>query len=57
MNALTLVVAALCVFALGYRFYGIFIAKRVLGIDPGRTTPAHALEDGIDYHPTNKALF
>ncbi|MGC8493035.1 MAG: carbon starvation CstA family protein [Syntrophobacteraceae bacterium] len=54
MNALTLLVAALCVFALGYRFYGIFIAKKVLGIDADRTTPAHAHEDGIDYHPTNK---
>ncbi len=54
MNALTLLVAALCVFALGYRFYGIFIAKKVLGINPDRTTPAHAHEDGIDYHPTNK---
>ncbi len=54
MNALTLVVVALCVFALGYRFYGIFIANRVLGVDSKRTTPAHALEDGIDYSPTNK---
>ena len=54
MNALTLVLAALCVFALGYRYYGIFIANRVLGIDSKRATPAHALEDGIDYCPTNK---
>ncbi len=54
MNALTLVLVTLCVFALGYRFYGIFIARRVLEIDPGRPTPAHTLEDGIDYHPTNK---
>ncbi|MDR3567961.1 MAG: carbon starvation protein A [Syntrophobacteraceae bacterium] len=54
MNALTLVIVALCVFALGYRFYGIFIANRVLGIDPEKRTPAHVLEDGIDYCPTNK---
>jgi carbon starvation protein len=54
MNALTLVFVALCVFALGYRYYGIFIAKRVLEIDPNRRTPAHTLEDGIDYHPTNR---
>ncbi len=54
MNALTLVFVALCVFALGYRYYGIFIAKRVLGADPNRTTPAHTLEDGLDYQPTNK---
>jgi carbon starvation protein len=54
MNALTLVFVALCVFALGYRYYGMFIAKRVLGIDPNRPTPAHTLEDDIDYQPTNK---
>ena len=54
MNALTLVFVALCVFALAYRFYGTFIAHKVLGIDPNRPTPAHTLEDGIDYHPTNK---
>ena len=54
MNALTLVFVALCVFALAYRFYGMFIAKRVLELDPKRKTPAHRLEDGIDYQPTNK---
>jgi carbon starvation protein len=54
MNALTLVFVALCVFALAYRYYGMFIAHKVLGIDPNRPTPAHTLEDGLDYHPTNK---
>jgi carbon starvation protein len=54
MNALTLVFVALCVFALAYRYYGMFIANKVLGLDPNRPTPAHTLEDGIDYHPTNK---
>jgi carbon starvation protein len=54
MNALTLVLVALCVFALAYRYYGMFIASRVLEIDPNRSTPAHTLEDGIDYSPTNK---
>ena len=54
MNALTLVFVALCVFALAYRFYGMFIATKVLEIDPNRPTPAHTLEDGLDYHPTNK---
>ena len=54
MNALTLVFVALCVFALAYRYYGLFIANKVLGIDPNRPTPAHTLEDGIDYHPTNR---
>jgi carbon starvation protein len=54
MNALTLVFVALCVFAIAYRFYGTFIAYKVLGIDRTRPTPAHTLEDGIDYCPTNK---
>ena len=54
MNALTLVFVALCVFALAYRYYGLFIAKRVLGVDTNRPTPAHTLEDGLDYQPTNK---
>ncbi len=54
MNALTLVFVALCVFALAYRYYGMFVANKVLGIDPNRPTPAHTLEDGIDYYPTNK---
>jgi carbon starvation protein len=56
MNALTLVFVALCVFALAYRFYGMFIATRVLEIDPNRPTPAHRLKDGVDYHPTNKYI-
>jgi carbon starvation protein len=54
MNALTLVFAALCIFALAYRFYGLFIARKVLAIDPARTTPAVALADGHDYHKTNR---
>ncbi len=54
MNALTLVFVALCVFALAYRYYGMFIANRVLEVDSNRPTPAHTLEDGIDYSPTNK---
>ncbi len=44
----------MCVFAIAYRYYGIFIASKVLGINPDRPTPAHTLEDGIDYQPTNK---
>lgn len=54
MNALVIVIVALCVFALAYRFYGLFIANRVLGLDPKRKTPAYAMEDGQDYHPTNR---
>jgi carbon starvation protein len=54
MNALTLVFTAACVFALGYRFYGLFVARRVLGLNPARVTPASAMADDHDYQPTNR---
>jgi len=44
----------LCVLAIGYRYYGIFIAYRVLGIDDSKPTPAVLQEDGRDFHKTNK---
>jgi Carbon starvation protein, predicted membrane protein len=54
MNALTLVFVALCVFAIAYRFYGLFIASKVLGLKPEVDTPAVAMADGHDYVKTNK---
>ena len=54
MNALTLVFVAALVFALAYRLYGIFVASRVLGVDPARSTPAVTMADGHDYSPTNR---
>jgi carbon starvation protein len=54
MNALVLVFAALCLFAIAYRFYGLFLANRVLGLDSSRPTPAVAMADGHDYHKTNR---
>jgi carbon starvation protein len=54
MNAVTLVFIAMCVFAIGYRFYGLFIANRVLGVDPQRQTPALKMADGHDYVKTNR---
>ena len=56
MNALTLVFVTLCVFALAYRYYGIFLATKVLNLDPERTPPAIALADGHDYHKTNRFI-
>ena len=53
INALWIVVAAACFYAISYRFYSAFIAARVLALDTKRTTPAYRLKDGIDYHPTN----
>lgn len=54
MNALTLIFAALCVFAIAYRFYGIFIANKVMNLRDDRVTPAVALADGHDYVKTDK---
>ena len=54
MNAVTLVFVALCVFAIAYRYYGLFIARNVLNVKDDRVTPAVALADGHDYHKTNK---
>ncbi len=54
MNALTLVFVALLVFALAYRYYGLFFANKVLGLKAERETPAVTMADGIDYVKTNK---
>src|ERR1700675_4388542 len=54
INAMWLVVAAGCSYALGYRFYSKFIAARVLALDALRATPAERLENGRDFVRTNK---
>ena len=54
VNAVWLVTAGLCVYLIAYRFYGKFIANRVLRLDDSRTTPALRHNDGLDYVPTNK---
>ena len=54
LNALTLVFVALLVFAIAYRFYGLFVANKVLRLDANRVTPAVKYADGHDYVPTNK---
>src|SRR2546426_621158 len=54
INAMWLAVAALCTYALGYRFYSKFIAAKVLVLDAHRATPAEHLENGRDFVPTNK---
>ena len=54
INAMWLVVAALCSYALGYRFYSKFLAARVLAWNALRATPAERLENGRDFVPTNK---
>ncbi|MGH8149372.1 MAG: carbon starvation CstA family protein [Steroidobacteraceae bacterium] len=54
INALWLLVAAVCVYALGYRFYAAWITAKVLSADPARATPAERLNDGRDFVPTHK---
>lgn len=54
INALWLVAAATCCYALGYRFYSAFIASKVLALDAQRATPAERLENGRDFLVTNK---
>jgi carbon starvation protein len=54
INALSLVVAATCCYALGYRFYSQFIAAKILALDALRATPAERLENGRDFLVTNK---
>jgi len=54
INSLWFVVAAVCVYAIGYRFYAAFVAARVLVLDPTRATPAERFNDGRDFVPTNR---
>ncbi len=54
ISAMWLVVAAVCSYALGYRFYSRFVAAKVLALDGLRATPAERLENGRDFVPTNK---
>ena len=54
INALWVVIAAVCVYLIAYRYYSRFIAKKVFQLDPTRMTPAWKHNDGLDYVPTNK---
>ncbi|CCG42231.1 carbon starvation CstA family protein [Magnetospirillum molischianum] len=54
VNAIWLVIAAVCTYFIAYRFYGLFIGYKVMGLDPARVTPAVRYNDGLDYVPTNR---
>ncbi len=54
MNALPMMIIALCALAIGYRFYSAFIAAKVVALDDARQTPAHTDYDGQNYHPISK---
>src|SRR5216117_21342 len=54
VNAAWLLTAAVCTYAVGYRFYSKFLASRVFGLDDRRATPAERFNNGRDFVPTNK---
>jgi carbon starvation protein len=54
MNSLTLIFVSALVFAIAYRFYGLFLAQKVMNLREERQTPAVTMEDGHDYVKTNK---
>jgi carbon starvation protein len=54
INSLWFIVAAVCVYALAYRFYAAWIAAKVLAVDATRATPAERLDNGRDFVPTNR---
>lgn len=54
ISAIWIVIAAVCVYLIAYRFYSLYISDKVLGLDATRMTPAYKYNDGLDYVPTNK---
>lgn len=56
VSAIYLVVAAVCIYMIGYRFYGRFVAYKVLELDKNRATPAVLENDGRDFVPTNRTV-
>ncbi|CAI8838607.1 MULTISPECIES: carbon starvation CstA family protein [unclassified Pseudomonas] len=56
INALWIVVAAVAIYLVAYRYYSLFIATHVMQLDPRRATPAVLNNDGLDYVPTNKHI-
>jgi carbon starvation protein len=54
LHAMPLLLGALCVLAIAYRYYSAFLAAKVAALDDSRVTPAHRFNDGQNYHPTSK---
>jgi carbon starvation protein len=54
VNSIWLVIASVCTYLVGYRFYAAFVAARVMALDNERATPAERLRNGHDFEPTNK---
>lgn len=56
MSAVLIAVVAFGAFALAYKFYGGFLAGKLFGVDPSRRTPAHEVNDGVDFVPTRRSV-
>ena len=56
MRALYVILPALGLLVIGYRYYSAFIAARIMALDDSRVTPAHLRNDGQNYHPTNRLV-
>src|SRR5918911_1051073 len=54
MSALPIIIGALCVMAIAYRYYSAFLAAKVLSLDDARPVPSKTMYDGHNYYPTNK---
>src|SRR2546421_222965 len=54
MSALPIIIGALCVMAIAYRYYSAFLAAKVLALDDARPVPSKTMSDGHNYYPTNK---
>ncbi len=56
MNSLWLMLSSIIIFIIAYATYGAWLAKQWGGVDPSRKTPAHTMEDGVDYVPTSPSV-
>ncbi len=56
MTTVAIALGSLVLYLIAYRTYGRYLARRIFRIDPDRTTPAHDLEDGVDYVPSSRAM-
>ena len=56
MSAIILAVIGITAIALGYRFYSKFLAEKIYKLDPDFETPAHAMQDNVDFVPTNRVV-
>jgi carbon starvation protein len=54
LHAMPVLLGALCILAIAYRYYSAFLAAKVAALDDSRITPAHRFHDGQNYDPTNK---